>query len=377
MPTKTRQLELPEARALIADCGFGGAGRLRCDSTVGVELESFTVPLTDPGQVPEPFLPAGSRLTFEPGGQIELSSLPMPSVGRACEAVAADLAALRDVLSPLGVELVQTGLAPVHRPRMVDGPRYRAMEAYFDSAWPAGRTMMRASASVQVNLGFGDPADAGQRWIAANRLGPLLAASFACSALPGVWASRRLATWLRIDQGRTSPVGLGGPPGEEWADYALDARVMFIRTTDDGYVPLGDRPLSARDWIEVGHPLGWPTAEDVAYHLTTLFPPVRPKGWLELRMIDALPDPWWRVPVAVAAAWIDDDELVEAAGPGAARWWQAARDGLLDPMLGELAAWAAGRAVAALDQVGSDPLTAGLVEQWAQAVEKGSAMPWF
>jgi glutamate--cysteine ligase len=315
-------------------------------------------------------------LTFEPGGQIELSSVPMPSVGQACEAMAADLGALRDVLSPLGIELVQTGLGPLHRPRVVDGPRYRAMEAYFDSAWPAGRTMMRASAAVQVNLGLGDPADAGRRWIAANRLGPLLAASFACSALPGVWASQRLATWLCIDKGRTSPVGLGGPPGEAWADYALDARVMFIRSTNAGYVPLGDRPLIARDWIDAGHPLGWPTADDVAYHLTTLFPPVRPKGWLELRMIDALPDPWWRVPVAVAAAWIDDEELVDSVGPGAGRWWEAARDGLSDPILGELAGRAAGRAVAALDQVGADLVTAGVVEQWARAVEKGSAMPW-
>ena len=75
---------------------------------------------------------------------------------------------------------------------------------------------------------------------------------------------------------------------------------------DDRYVPLGDTLLRARDWVEAGHPLGFPTADDLAYHLTTLFPPVRPKGWLELRMIDALPDPWWRVPVAVAAAWIDD-----------------------------------------------------------------------
>jgi glutamate--cysteine ligase len=300
----------------------------------------------------------------------------MPTVGQACEAMATDLAALRDSFTPRGIELRQSGLSPTHGPRVVDGPRYRAMEAYFDSAWPEGRTMMRASASVQVNLGLGGFTEASQRWQAANRLGPLMAASFACSSLPGVWASQRLATWLCIDQGRTAPVGLGGPPGEAWADYALDARVMFIRATDDGYVPLGDRPLSARDWIEDGHPLGWPTADDVAYHLTTLFPPVRPKGWLELRMIDALPDPWWRVPVAVATTWIDDHELVDSVGVGATRWWEAARYGLNDAVLGHLACGAAERAVAGLDRVGADAWTAELVERWAEAVANGSPMPW-
>jgi glutamate--cysteine ligase len=204
----------------------------------------------------------------------------------------------------------------------------------------------------------------------------LLAASFASSAAPGTWASQRLATWLCIDQGRTAPVRISDLPGEAWADYALGARVMFIRASEDGYVPLGDRPLVARDWVEAGHPLGWPTADDLAYHLTTLFPPVRPKGWLELRMIDALPDPWWRVPVAVAAAWIDDGELAESVGSGAGRWWEAARRGLADPVLGQLAGWAADRGLAGLDRVGTDPYTAGLVEQWADAVNNGKSMPW-
>ena len=49
-------------------------------------------------------------------------------------------------------------------------------------------------------------------------------------------------------------------------------------------------PLTFAEWIEDGHELGWPTLDDLDYHLTTLFPPVRPRGWLELRMIDALPD---------------------------------------------------------------------------------------
>jgi glutamate--cysteine ligase len=375
VPTKTRQLRLSEARALIAHRGFGGVEGLPSSPTVGVELESFTLPVADPAMLPRPPLPAGSRLTFEPGGQVELSSVPFPTVGAACTALATDLETLRQSFSPLGVRLVQGGLSPVAPGRLVDAPRYQAMEAYFDSAWPEGRTMMRASASVQVNLGLGGPAHAAARWEAANQLGPLLAACFACSPVDG-WASGRLATWLAIDEGRTAPVTLSRPPGEAWASYALDARVMFIRTGDNGYVPLGETPLRTLDWIEEGHPLGWPTSEDLEYHLTTLFPPVRPKGWLELRMIDSLPDPWWRVPVAVATAWIDDAEVVEVASSSAGRWWEAARCGLADPILGSAAGRAAGAAVAGLDRVQADPQTADLVERWASAIQRGRPMPW-
>jgi gamma-glutamylcysteine synthetase len=135
-------------------------------------------------------------------------------------------------------------------------------------------------------------------------------------------------------------------------------------------------PMFARRWVEFGHPLGWPTADDLAYHLTTLFPPVRPKGWLELRMIDSLPDPWWRVPVAVAAALVDDVDAVGAARQAAGRWLEAARHGLGDEVLADAAQVGAERALAGLDRVGADPLTAFLVESWAAAVQKGSDLPW-
>src|ERR1700689_2176136 len=111
MPTKTQQLGVAEARALIADIGFGGATHLPPGPTVGVELESFTDPVIHPDRLPRPALPAGSRLSFEPGGQVELSSRPGLSVGVACDDLAADLAAVGDALAPLGVELIQTGMA--------------------------------------------------------------------------------------------------------------------------------------------------------------------------------------------------------------------------------------------------------------------------
>ncbi|HSS09425.1 MAG TPA: glutamate-cysteine ligase family protein, partial [Acidimicrobiales bacterium] len=307
MPSRTQQLGLFEARALIADSGFGVDGAASHRPTIGVELESFTVPAWDPARLPTPALPAGSRLTFEPGGQVELSSPPANSAGAACDAVATDLAVLREAFSPLGVQLVQRGLSACPPGRIVDRPRYRAMEAYFDTAWPEGRRMMCATAAVQVNVGLGGPAVAARRWRAGHVLGPVLAAAFTSSPVPGRWANARLATWLILDPSRTAPVCANGEPADAWADYALDARVMLIRVGDD-YRPVLDGPLTARDWVLDGHSLGWPTSDDLSYHLTTLFPPIRPKRWLELRMIDALPDPWWRVPVAVATAWLDDPD---------------------------------------------------------------------
>jgi glutamate--cysteine ligase len=403
VPAPTRQMELDHACALIAACGFGpprpsgspgspaGNGSHRM---IGVELESFVVPTVAPELLPAVDLPARSRLTFEPGGQVELSSPPERSVASACDSLSRDLAALEVAYSPQGVSLLQRGVRTDPPPRLVDAPRYRAMEAYFAPSWPeAGRAMMCATASVQVNLGLGAGARAARRWRAANVLGPVLAAAFSSSPGPTGGGCRRMAVWLELDPSRTAPVtgpsgpsglsglsGLcGGQPGEEpgaaWARYALAANVMLIRTPDEHHA-LGGEALTAGQWIEHGHELGWPTADDIAYHLTTLFPPVRPRGWLELRMIDALPDPWWRVPVAAAAVLVDDEEAVAACEPVADRGWEAATDGLDDPAIATAAAVCARRTLAGLGRVGTDVGTAVLAEQWAATVKKGCEPPW-
>ena len=396
MPAPTRQLELADACSLIASCGFDS--RAQSHRTVGVELESFLFPSLHPETLPPPLLLAGCRLTFEPGGQVELSSPPRATVALACDAVSRDLATLRDTYSDAGVVLVQQGLNPKPARRLVDSPRYQAMEAYFDRSWAgAGRDMMCATASVQVNLGLGGGARAARRWWGANVVGPVLAAMFSSSPSEQGCGNRRLATWLRLDPARTAPVpyrsasagddkekgtgngrgaGQGGDHRRAWVDYALDAYVMLIRARDDDHRALVDGPLPARTWIEQGHEWGWPTAEDIAYHLTTLCPPVRPRGWLELRMIDSLPDPWWRVPVAVAAVLVDDPVAVRACEPVADRWWEAALDGLADAPLAAAAAVCAERSLAGLPGVGTDLYTADLVAQWAATVRKGCEPPW-
>jgi glutamate--cysteine ligase len=129
--------------------------------------------------------------------------------------------------------------------------------------------------------------------------------------------------------------------------------------------------MSFREWLATGRP----DREDLAYHLTTLFPPVRPQGWLELRMIDAVPLRYWPVPVAVVAALIDDplaaDAAAEAAEPVADRWRQAARDGLTDPMLWRAARRCFDAARDALPRLGAGALVPLVEDYAARYVERG------
>ncbi len=284
MPSPTPTLGLHDARRRVAEQSFrpSFAGR------VGVELEWLPVSLdgSTPARTPDVIasagaLPAGSALTLEPGGQVELSSLPLHDIDAACAALALDARVLSSHLERAGLGLLGLGLAPGRLPRRcVDTPRYAAMETYFNADGPAGRTMMCGTAAVQINLDAGHAGDIEARWRRAHDLGPLLAATFANSPLanggPSGWRSARLATWDAIDRGRAAPVGDHGDARRAWVQYALDAPVMLIRTADR-FIPILE-PLTFREWVTRGHRLGSPTVDDLEYHLTTLFPPVRPRG---------------------------------------------------------------------------------------------------
>src|SRR5207245_10810422 len=108
--------------------------------------------------------------------------------------------------------------------------------------------------------------------------------------------------------------------------------------------------------------------DDLDYHVTTLFPPVRPRGWLELRMIDALPDPWWRVALAVAVTLLDDAEasaIAARAVTGARSLWvEAARDALAHPFIACAARACFDAPLPALARAGADDLTVELVHAY-------------
>ncbi|TQC49794.1 glutamate--cysteine ligase [Rhodococcus sp. WS4] len=340
-PTLTTQRAYEVAREAFEPCGV---------DLVGVEVEW---PVHKRGSLSRPNfadflpimnrpLPNGSRITIEPGGQIELSGPPLESGPATLRAIDEDTAILHYRLKAHG--LIATDLAvddrrPPHR--ILDLPRYRAMENFYAHRGREGTWMMTNTASVQVNISH-HPDGRNVRWVMANKIGPLLIAAFANS--PGIgpdgthWQSVRQAIWGGIDPGRTAPVQLSDRPEIDWARYALAADVFFIRGGELGTsVPPG---LTFADWMTIGHPAGWPTEDDLRYHLTTLFPPIRPRGWLEFRMIDALPPECRSAAVLVVATAMDRRvcaELVDLLPDTRDLWVTAARDGLNHAILRDAA----------------------------------------
>ncbi|MER6979822.1 ergothioneine biosynthesis glutamate--cysteine ligase EgtA [Streptomyces carpinensis] len=331
-------------------------------------------------------VPLRSALTVEPGGQLELSSPPAASLMECIGTVSADLDAVRAVLAEDGLRLVGMGHDPWHTPRrFLRERRYDALEACLDRGGPAGRHMMCTSASVQVcvDAGHEEPGPLGhvRRWWLAHQLGPVLVAAFANSPLlgrrPTGWLSTRQLLWTEIGPGRAGAPPLDGAPRTAWVRHVLDAPVMCVRREDGPWeVP---KALTFREWIRSGRPRP-PTREDLDYHLTTLFPPVRPRGHLELRMIDAQPgDDGWIVPLAVTAALFDDPEAAETAyravkplaerthglpAPHNPLWTDAARSGLADPELHEAAIACFVAALDALPRIGATAEVADAVRTY-------------
>ncbi|MFD3873371.1 ergothioneine biosynthesis glutamate--cysteine ligase EgtA [Streptomyces sp. NPDC058623] len=314
-------------------------------------------------------LPLHSRITVEPGGQLELSSEPAASLTACVDDLQEDLTAVRAALAAQGLVLRGVGQDP-RRPlrRLLNSPRYDAMETYLDRTGPAGRAMMRSSASVQVCVDAGHeepgPLGYGRRWRLAHLLGAVLVAAFANSpAREGPyrgWRCARQGIWNDLDTRRSLAPPLDAEPRTGWTRHALDTGVMCVRSEGDGPWPVPSG-LTFREWLRGDVPadarpggLRPPTARDLEYHLSTLFPPVRPRGHLELRMIDAQPGTdGWLVPAAVVHALFDDPEAAETAyrvsksladaygGRAAPRnplWRTAAREGLADPELRSAAA---------------------------------------
>ncbi len=303
-------------------------------------VATAVAPLGGPGA-----LPGRGVLTTEPGGQVEISSAPAADLGACVATAGLDLAALRHAIHQAGLCLSGQGLDPLRPPRRVlELPRYAAMEKFFDRAGRWGRLMMCSTASVQVCVDAGGegPGWSGfrWRWHLLHAIGPVLVAAFANSPLrggrPTGWKSTRQAIWARLDPTRTRPPahaepGTGRPvlpatdPRSAWVDYALAAEVMCVRRdgAQDWSAPTG---LTFRDWLR-GAGDRPPTSSDLRYHLSTLFPPVRPRGHLEVRGIDAQPGDGWMVPLAVTAALLDDPLAAEQAMAAAEALWHRPRLG--------------------------------------------------
>ena len=239
-------------------------------------------------------------LAFEPGGQVELSWPCAAGPEALRRRVRADLAALRGDCAAAGIRLAAEPVDPRPEsevPLQLLSPRYVAMQRHFDTIGPAGRRMMRRTASTQVCLDWWAGTAGLEQWRLLNLAAPFLAAAF---QRPG---SQRLATWLAVDPSRTAFDGRllrGGDPVAAYAAFAAGATAFVA-----------------------------PGPE----HLTTLFPPVRPRGrYLEVRFPDVQEDEVIGDLVAVLATLLYDDacraETFDAGGRGARldqHWYDAAR----------------------------------------------------
>lgn len=297
---------------------------------------------------PACLLPAGSQVSLEPGGQIELASPPLPDLGGLLQTVRADADVLHRLLAARGLQPHCRAADPLRPPlRVLDVPRYRAMEQAFDRFGPYGRSGMCSTAAVQVCVDAGEGADVARRWAAVHALGPVLLAAFANSPMlhgrRTGWKSSRWVCWQHADPARTAPPPVsdtaGADPAVAWARRVLASPVLCVRRDGPWQVP---ERVSFADWIDGALPMPPPTTADLDYHISTLFPPVRPHGHLEIRYVDAQPGRRWALPVAVLTALLADpgvtDRAREACEPAQGRWASGARYGLADRVLARAAA---------------------------------------
>jgi glutamate--cysteine ligase len=264
-------------------------------------------------------LASGGTITLEPAGQIEYSGAPALSVADAVEALESFVAGLEREAGERGISLVARGyndLCGDESELEVRKPRYLAMDEHFARTGPFGRKMMRSTCALQINLDFGGGGVAAERWRLANMIAPSLNAIFANSPyqLDGAhYRSFRYEIWRRLDPSRTGRL-YDRPDLDPVADYlrfALDASVMMMRG-DAGAFTVPSRPLSFRDWM-AGHAEVYPDWEDWRNHLSTLFPDVRARGYMELRSIDALPRRYRAIAVGFAAELLRNPSLRRAA----------------------------------------------------------------
>lgn len=338
------------------------------EMVAGGELEARL----EPGAAPVYTLPNGGRLTFEPAAQIEHSTAIFPTAAAALDDVESTARELDEGFSKRGARLASLGIdlwnSVDEVPQQLQAARYQSMAAYFAARGPHGAVMMRNTGSVQVNLDLGPPGIDAERWLLSNLLSPIATASFACSPLEGA-VSRRAQAWQGLDPTRTGfpprlvAEGLGDP-GAQYAEFALDADVMLFRRGPDGGLP-GQPGLRFRDWIANGHAQHGPaTQADLDYHLSTLFPEVRLRGFFELRSVDGVPAHWRPAVVVFWCGLLYDDDarreclalLEPARGELHEFWLRSARDGLGDPEL-----LAVARRVWALALEGADRLPAGFL----------------
>ncbi|WP_453976483.1 glutamate--cysteine ligase [Brevundimonas sp. Marseille-Q4549] len=270
-----------------------------------------------------------ASVSLEPGGQLELSGAPLLTIHDICNETGQHLMEVKQVADQIGVGFLGLGFDPLWRrdqiPVMPKG-RYDIMRAYMPKVGSLGLDMMLRTCTIQANLDFDSEADMVAKFRTSLALQPIATALFANSPFtegrPNGFLSARANVWTDTDADRTGMLGFVFEDGfgfERYADYALDTPMYFAKRGGK-YVDASGQ--SFRDF-QVGKlpalPGEYPTIKDWNDHLTTLFPEVRLKAYLEMRGADG--GPWSRI-CALPALWAG--VLYDA--PSLAAAWDLVKD---------------------------------------------------
>ena len=270
--------------------------------------------IIDDGRIIGLFGSAGQgAISLEPGGQFELSGAPLETIHETCRESNAHLAQVRAVAKELGIGFLGIGSSPtwtLDETPVMPKSRYEIMRRYMPKVGTRGLDMMFRTATIQVNLDFSSEADMRRKMQTSMKLQPIATALFANSPFtegkPNGLCSWRSDVWSDVDNQRSGLLPFVFEENfsyRDYAEWALDVPMYFV-TRDGRYTDVTD--VTFRQFME-------PTRGDWTNHLSTLFPDVRLKTFLEMRGADGGP---WRRICALPAYWVGllyDEATLDAA----------------------------------------------------------------
>jgi glutamate--cysteine ligase len=269
-----------------------------------------------------------ASITLEPGGQVELSGEPCPTLHCTRDELATHVRELSVVGAELGIAFLGLGMQPVStldEIEWVPKQRYAIMRDYMPRVGTLGHRMMKQTATVQANIDYADERDAMRKLRVGMATAPLVNAMFANSCISegrlNGQMSYRGYVWTDTDRARCGLLPFAFRDGASFGDYvewALDVPLYFVLR--GGKYLTGATGTPFRRFLEHGIGGERATLDDWRLHLTTLFPEVRLKGYIELRSADSqTPDRVLAVPALVKGVFYEQDCL-EAAFDLVKRW---------------------------------------------------------
>jgi glutamate--cysteine ligase len=268
-----------------------------------------------------------AQVTLEPGGQIELSGEPCEDIHCTHAEFTRHIRELLQVTEKLDVVFLGLGIQPVSRLEEIEWvpkKRYRIMAPYMQKVGTMGHRMMKQTATVQANIDYGNENDAMAKFRTSMGLVPLLSAMFANSPISegtlNGFRSFREHIWTRTDKDRSGMLRFAFAPDvnfSHYVDYALDVP-MYLIIRDGHYIDFTGIPF--RRYLTHGHQGHHATMEDWELHLTTLFPEVRIKRYMEIRCVDSQPPELMPALPALIKGVLYESDCLQAAWDLVKRW---------------------------------------------------------